>query len=63
KARGNSAIVDQTGDGQMSVVNQNLASSSAPNGNGYNNATVIQRNANVSLTPQTQRAAAARRHF
>lgn len=63
KARGNMATVDQTGNGQTSIVNQNLPSNSAPNGNGYNNATVIQRNANISLTPQTQRAAAFRRQF
>ena len=63
KARGNHAMVDQTGNGQMSVITQNVGSSSAPNGNGYNTATVIQRNANVALTPQTQRAPATRRHF
>lgn len=63
KARGNHAMVDQTGDGQMSLITQNISSSSAPNGDGFNTATVIQRNANVPLTPQTQRAAATRRHF
>lgn len=62
KARNNNAMVDQTGNGQMSVVTQNLSASSAPNGFGTNSATVIQRNANVPLTPQTQRAAATKRH-
>ncbi|WP_167341772.1 hypothetical protein [Nonlabens sp. SY33080] len=63
QARGNTAFADQTGDGQMSVINQNLTSNSSPNGHGYNSATVIQRNANVSLAPQVQRAGATRARF
>ncbi|MGJ8684658.1 MAG: hypothetical protein ACSHWW_08540 [Nonlabens sp.] len=63
KARGNHALVDQTGDGQTSTIEQNINSNSAPNGDGFNTASVIQRNANVPLTPQIQRAAATRRHF
>jgi len=62
KARNNNAMVDQTGNGQTSIVTQNLSSNSAPNGHGTNTATVIQRNANVPLTPQVQRAAATKRH-
>jgi hypothetical protein len=63
QAHSNMARVDQTGNGQMSVINQNnpitLAAAAIA---GSNSATVIQRNANVPLTPQTQRAAAAKRH-
>ncbi|AZQ44073.1 hypothetical protein [Nonlabens ponticola] len=61
---GNSAMVDQLGDGHHSVVNQNASqnASARPNA-GFNTATVTQRNANVSLTRATQRAAAVKRHF
>jgi hypothetical protein len=62
RANNNTALVDQTGNGQMSVINQNNPIGTFTGGNGTNNATVIQRNANIPLTPQTQRAAAAKRH-
>ncbi len=63
QAHSNMAMVDQTGNGQMSVINQNNPISGAAAAvAGSNSATVIQRNANVPLTPQTQRAAAAKRH-
>lgn len=63
RANGNTATADQTGTGQMSVINQNNPLGGFPAAtSGSNSATVIQRNANVSLTPQTQRAAATVRH-
>jgi hypothetical protein len=63
QAHSNTALVDQMGNGQMSVINQNnpiTGAAAAVAGN--NSATVIQRNANAPLTPQIQRAAAAKRH-
>lgn len=63
RANGNTALVDQTGNGQTSVINQNNPLSGFPaTTSGSNSATVIQRNANVPLTPQTQRTAATKRH-
>lgn len=66
KTSGNMATVDQTGHGQMSIVNQNYPAgngTTAQAGAGYNSATVIQRDANVALTPQIQRANATRARF
>lgn len=63
RANSNVASADQTGTGQTSVINQNNPLSGFPAAtSGSNTASVIQRNANVPLTPQTQRAAAAKRH-
>lgn len=62
RANNNTAMVDQLGNGHMSVINQNNPIGTFTGANGTNNATVIQRNANAPLTPQTQRAAAAKRH-
>jgi len=63
RANGNVALVDQLGNGHMSVINQNNPLGGYPAAaSGGNSATVIQRNANVSLTPQTQRGAATRQH-
>lgn len=62
RANANVTMVDQTGNGQMSVVNQNNPVIPPVGMQGSNTATVIQRNANVALTPQTRRAAATVRH-
>jgi hypothetical protein len=63
RANGNTATVDQLGNGHMSVINQNNPLGGFPAvSSGSNSATVIQRNANVSLTPQTQRVAASKAH-
>lgn len=63
RANGNTASVDQLGNGHMSVINQNNPLGGFPAvSSGSNSATVIQRNANVSLTPQTQRVAASKAH-
>lgn len=60
-ANGNIADVDQLGMNHVSVINQNSLGTAAGTG-GSNTATVTQRNANVSLTRQTQRAAATKAH-
>ncbi|PQJ32333.1 hypothetical protein BST92_10520 [Nonlabens arenilitoris] len=60
-ANGNIADVDQLGMNHVSVINQNSLGTSAGTG-GSNSATVTQRNANVSLNRQTQRAAATKSH-
>ncbi|MBF4984899.1 hypothetical protein FNJ87_11330 [Nonlabens mediterrranea] len=63
RANGNEAMVDQTGNGQRSLINQNSPLAGQPAlTSGQNTATVIQRNANVALTPQTRRAVATKRH-
>ncbi|KEZ93606.1 hypothetical protein IL45_05215 [Nonlabens ulvanivorans] len=63
QSHGNMSMVDQTGDGQTSLINQNNPTTgAAAAAGGYNTATVIQRNANVALTPQTRRIAASKRH-
>ncbi|MBF4985064.1 hypothetical protein FNJ87_12205, partial [Nonlabens mediterrranea] len=60
-ANGNIADVDQLGMNHQSVINQNSLGTSAGTG-GSNTAIVTQRNANVSLTRQTQRTAATKAH-
>ncbi|MEO9503445.1 MULTISPECIES: hypothetical protein [Nonlabens] len=60
-ANGNIADVDQLGMNHVSVINQNSLGT-APGTGGSNTATVTQRNANVSLNRQTQRAAATKAH-
>ncbi|MEE2801207.1 MAG: hypothetical protein VX550_03385 [Bacteroidota bacterium] len=61
QANANMALVDQTGDGQMSVINQNNPLNGSPAAtSGSNSATVIQRNANVALTPSALKAAQTR---
>jgi|GEM_PF-1341761 len=62
RASNNMSMVDQTGNGQMSVINQNNPITPPVGTEGNNSATVIQRNANVLLTPQVRRAAATVRH-
>lgn len=63
RANGNTASVDQLGNGHMSVINQNNPLGGFPAvSSGSNSATVIQRNSNVPLLPQTQRAAASKSH-
>ena len=63
RANGNMSMVDQTGNGQVSVVNQNNPLGGSPAAtSGSNTATIIQRNANISLNAQIQKAAAAKVH-
>ncbi len=59
----NRAIVDQTGNGQTSVIRQNASQNAANRPAGFNSASVIQRNGNGSLAPQSQRAKASKRRF
>ncbi len=66
KTNGNLAEVDQTGNGQMSVITQNFpqGNGASPAGTGQNTATVVQRNANISLSVrQAQRARQVRTRF
>ncbi len=63
QSHGNVSMVDQTGTGQTSLINQNNPTTGAAAAiGGQNGATVIQRNANVALTPQVRRIAASKRH-
>ncbi|AZQ44072.1 hypothetical protein [Nonlabens ponticola] len=55
KTRGNVSFVDQLGNGHQSIINQNANGTSAPGAQGFNTATVSQRNANVSFSPAQSR--------